>query len=80
MLADPDTRVRMRCAGGMMWGQAGRSKQVTEAFRHVLATSTNRKMRQRAATYLASTEIPRDSLPYREWVSVWESRIGALLA
>lgn len=79
MLGDPDSRVRMMCAGSMMWGQAGRSERVVAAFRHVLATSRNPKMRERAATFLASTELPKDSMPYREWAPKWEARIAALV-
>lgn len=79
MLRDPDARVRMFCAGVMMWGQAGRSDDITAAFRTVLATSPNRKLRERAATYLASHDVPRGSASHREWHPRWHQRQRQLL-
>ena len=79
MLEDPDSRVRRMCSGAMMWGQTGHSESVTDAFRFVLDNSVSRVMRERAATYLASLDVPRDSSRYREWAPAWRARIAELL-
>src|SRR5687767_4800896 len=66
MLHDPDRRVRMVCAGAMMWGQAGHTERIAVAFRQVLAMSANTQMRERAAIYLASFDVPRPERKTRE--------------
>lgn len=79
MLHDSDARVRMFCAGVMMWGQAGTSPEITEAFRTVLDTSPNRTLRERAAIYLASLDVPRGPASHREWHPRWQQRQHELL-
>jgi HEAT repeat protein len=78
MLNDPDRRVRLMCAGSLMHGQAGREQRITEAFRRVLATSTNVTMRHRAAFYLAALELPRDEGTHGAWLAAFEQRIVEL--
>jgi hypothetical protein len=80
MLHDRHGGVRRACAGVLMWGQHGTDSRVTEAFRTVLATETNRVMRERAATFLASLDVPRGDLPFRDWVGPWRARMADLLA
>ncbi|MCA1845390.1 MAG: sister chromatid cohesion protein PDS5 [Actinobacteria bacterium] len=80
LLHDPDIRVRKSCAGTMMHGQAGRSDRVTAAFRTVLATSPNKMLRERAATYLVSLEVPRESPATRQYYARRNARLAELLA
>lgn len=79
LLNDPSIRLRRKLAGELMWGQHGRSEVVVAAFRHLLDESTDRTLRQRAATFLATCDLPRDSMPYREWIGTWRRRIAELL-
>jgi hypothetical protein len=34
---------------------------------------------ERAATFVASCELPRESMPYREWIDPWRRRITELV-
>ena len=79
LLHDPSIRLRRKLAGELMWGQHGRSDLVVAAFRHLLAVSGDRVLRERAATFLASCDLPRASMPYREWIGPWKRRIAELL-
>ena len=78
LLHDPSIRNRRRVAGELMWGQHGRTPAITAAFARILAEDTDQKLRHRAATYLASNDIPREDRPYREWVAEWNGRIEEL--
>ena len=77
---DPSIRNRRWAAGITMWGQCGRSEGMIAAHREVLATSDDRVLRERAATFLASCEIPRGDRPHREWIAEWQPRFEELLA
>ncbi len=79
LLSDPSVRIRRKIAGGMMWGQQGRGPSVVAAFRTVLARDTDRTLRDRAATFLASDELPRADRPHREWWPAFLARKGELL-
>ena len=79
LLHDPSIRLRRTVAGELMWGQHGRGPQVMEAFRHLLAHDDDAVLRRRAATFLASCELPRGERPHREWVGEWERRITELV-
>lgn len=80
LLNDPSVRIRRKVAGGLMWGQHGRTPELTSAFAKVLAESTDRVLRHRAATYLASNDLPREGRNYREWAPEWEAKIVQLEA
>jgi HEAT repeat protein len=80
LLHDRSVRVRRWAAGVTMWGQAGRSERMVAAHREVLATSDDRVLRERAATFLASCEIPKGDRPHREWIAEWQPRFEELLA
>jgi hypothetical protein len=79
LLHDRSAKVRRFAAGGMMWGQLGRDARIGDAFRNVLATSTEGILRERAATYLASGDVPRGDRPHREWIVDWQRRYDELL-
>jgi hypothetical protein len=49
--------------------------QTPDAFRDVLATSPNRVLRERAAIFLASQDVPRGERAHREWAPEWRARI-----
>lgn len=78
MLNDPSIRNRRRIAGELMWGQHGRTAEVTAAFARILAEDSDQKLRHRAATYMASNELPREGRRYGEWVGEWTERIAEL--
>lgn len=78
MLHDPSIRNRRRIAADFMWGQHGRTPAITEVFAKILAEDTDQKLRHRAATYLASNELPREGRHYGEWLGEWNARIGEL--
>ena len=78
LLHDPTLRVRRKMAGALMWGQHGRSAEVTSAFERILAADDDRVLRHRAAVYVASNEIPREGRNYGEWVADWSARISEL--
>jgi len=80
LLHDRSRKVRRFAAGCTMWSQLSQDDRLTSAFRTVLATSDDRVLRERAATYLAALELPRGDRPYREWLAEWEPRREALLA
>jgi hypothetical protein len=80
MLHDPSVRVRRKLAGGMMWGQQGRGPGVIDAFRTLLASDPDRVLRDRSATFLASLDVRRDSMPFREWWPAFLRRKDELLA
>ncbi len=80
LLHDPSVRVRRKIAGGMMWGQQGRRPPIVEAFREILATDTDLVLRDRAATFLATGDVPRDESPYRDWLPAFTCRKAELLA
>ena len=78
LLNDPSIRNRRRVAGEMMWGQHGRTPDITAAFAKVLAEETDQKLRHRAATYMASNENRREGRHYGEWIAEWTSRVSEL--
>lgn len=78
LLHDDSIRNRRRVAGELMWGQHGRTPAITAAFAKILAEETDQKLRHRAATYMASNELPRDGRRYGEWVDEWSARIVEL--
>jgi hypothetical protein len=78
MLHDPSIRLRRKLAGELMWAQHGRGEEVVAAFRLVLEGDSDRTLRERAATFLASCDVPRSSMPYREWIGAWRRRIDEL--
>jgi HEAT repeat protein len=80
LLHDPSIRLRRKLAGELMWGQHGRGETVVLAFRHVLDVDTDRVLRDRAAQFLAACDVPRSSMPYREWIGAWRRRIDELLS
>jgi HEAT repeat protein len=80
LLHDPSIRNRRWAAGVTMWSQVGASRALVAAYREVLASSSDRVLRERAATFLASLELPRGDRPYQEWLAVWEPLKDALLA
>jgi len=80
LMNDPSIRLRRKIAGELMWGQHGRGEVVTAAFHQLLTSSDDRTLRERSATFLASSDIPRTSMPYREWIGAWKRRIAELLA
>jgi len=79
MLHDPSVRVRRKLAGGMMWGQQGRRPPIVEAFREILTTDTDLVLRDRAATFLATGDVPRHGSHYREWLPAFTLRKAELL-
>ncbi len=79
MLHDPSVRVRRKLAGELMWGQHGVRPGIVEAFRSILERDDDRVLRDRAATFLASVDVPRSDSPYREWLPAWERRKAELL-
>ncbi len=80
LLTDPSVRVRRKIAGGLMFGQQGRGPGVVEAFRTILERDTDRTLRDRAATFVASMDVRRDEMPYREWWPAFLLRKSELLA
>lgn len=80
LLHDPSIRNRRRVAADMMWGQHGRTPSITAAFAQILAEDTDQKLRHRAATYMASKELPREGRHYGEWVTEWSERVTDLEA
>ncbi|MBA2608885.1 MAG: hypothetical protein H0U92_08110 [Actinobacteria bacterium] len=78
LLNDPTIRNRRRVAGELMWGQHGRTPEITAAFTQILADDTDQKLRHRAASYLASTELPREGRHYGEWRRVHGARVAVL--
>ena len=80
LLHDRSIANRRWAAGITMWGQCGRSESMIAAHREVLATSADRVLRERAATFLASCEIPKGERPHREWLADWQPRFEALLS
>ena len=79
LLHDRSLGVRRWAAGVTMWGQAGRSDAMIAAHREVLATSDDRLLRERAATFLASCDIPKGDRAHRDWYPEWRVRFDALL-
>ena len=79
LLHDPSVRVRRKIAGDLMWQQHGAGPSVVDAFR-LLLHDGDEVLRDRAATFLASVDVPRSSAPYREWLPTWQRRKGELLA
>ena len=80
LLTDPSVRVRRKIAGGLMFGQQGRGPGVVAAFRTILESDTDRTLRDRAATFVASMDVRRDEMPYREWWPAFLRRKSELLA
>jgi HEAT repeat protein len=80
LLHDPSIRNRRWAAGVTMWTQAGAAPALVAAYREVLASSSDRVLRDRAATFLASLELPRGDRPYRQWRADWQPLKDALLA
>lgn len=80
LLHDPSVRLRRKVAGTLMWGQAGRGHVVRGAFTLILATEGDKVLRERAATFLASCELPREGRRYRDWLPEWKARIAELSA
>lgn len=78
MLHDTSIRNRRRIAADFMWGQHGRTPQITAVFAQILAEDTDQKLRHRAATYLASNELPREGRHYGEWLGEFSSRVNDL--
>lgn len=78
LLHDPSIRNRRRVAAELMWGQHGRTPAITAAFARILAEETDQKLRHRAATYLASKELPRDGRHYGDWLREWTDRVEEL--
>ena len=78
LLHDRSVKVRTFAAGGRMWDRSG-DQRVADAFGTVLATSPNRVLRERAAIFLASQDVPRGERVHREWAPVWQARIRELL-
>ena len=79
LLNDRSLRVRRGCAGELMWGQAGRSDRISAAFRAILKTDADPVLRERAAIFLAWSEVPRSDRPFAEWHEEWRQRIGDLV-
>jgi HEAT repeat protein len=80
LLHDPSIRNRRWAAGVTMWQQAGASVRLVDAYRHVLSNDTDRVLRERAATFLASLDVPRRERAHREWHPHWQRRYEELLA
>lgn len=80
LLHDPSIRNRRWAAGVTMWRQSGSGERLVDAYRETLATSDDRVLRERAATFLASCEIPKGDRPHREWIAEWQPRFEALLS
>jgi hypothetical protein len=80
LLHEPSIRNRRWAAGVTMWQQVGAGHALTAAFREVLATSSDAVLRERAATFLASVEVPRGDRPHRDWQAAWLPRFEELLA
>lgn len=78
LLHDRSLAVRRTCAGNMMYGQAGRSERILNAFRHVLANDSDDTLRKRAATYVAFEEVHREGRSHSEWVEELVERIADL--
>jgi len=76
---DRSLAVRRTCAGSLMWGQAGRSDRVVDAFQHVLATASDKVLRERAAIFLASGELPRGDRVFADWAAEWRRRVAELV-
>ncbi|MEN3272253.1 MAG: hypothetical protein V7636_1014, partial [Actinomycetota bacterium] len=54
--------------------------RIEAAFRTVLASSPQKLLRERAAIFLASRDLPRGERTHREWHPEWKRRIEELLA
>lgn len=80
LLHDPSIRNRRWAAGLTMFGQLGASDRLAGAFRTLLATSDDRVLRERAASYLAGVEHPRGAQAHRDWLPAWRAKVAALLA
>ena len=80
LLHDPSIRNRRWAAGITMWSQCGQGDAMVAAHREVLATSEDRVLRERAATFLASCDVPRGQRAHREWHPEWLARYQELLA
>lgn len=80
LLHDPSIRNRRWAAGITMWGQCGRNVPMIDAHREVLATSDDRVMRERSATFLVSLDVPRGERVHRDWYPEWRARFDELLA
>lgn len=80
LLHDVSIRNRRWAAGVTMYAQVGAPSRLIDAYRHVLATTTDRVLRERAATFLAALELPRGDRPYAEWLAEWEPHRQRLLA
>ncbi|HMK13238.1 MAG TPA: hypothetical protein VK461_16740 [Acidimicrobiales bacterium] len=78
LLHDPSVRVRRKIAGDLMWQQHGTPPSVVAAFR-LLLRDDDRVLRDRAAAFLASVEVPRADVPYREWLPAWQACKAELL-
>ena len=78
LLNDPSIRVRRKIAAELMWGQHGRSPEITSAFERILRSETDERLRHRAATYISSLELPREGRHYGEWLSEWSTRLAEL--
>jgi len=79
LLYDRSVKVRTFAAGNLMWHRSG-DPRIGAAFRTVLETSPNRVLRERAAIYLASQDVPRGERAHRDWHPEWHARIEELLA
>ena len=79
LLHDRSVKVRKFAAGNLMWHQSG-DPRIADAFGSVLAASPNRVLRERAAIYLASQDVPRGERTHREWHPEWHARIEELLS
>lgn len=80
LLHDRSIRLRRWVAGVTMWGQVGGGERMIEAYREVLATTEDPTLRERAATFLASCDVPRGERAHREWIVDWQRRFDVLLA
>lgn len=78
LLNDRSLTVRRNAAGLLMWGEPG--ERVTEAFQYMLTTENDQILRERAAIYLASRDIPREGRAHSDWWPEWSQRIRELLA
>lgn len=59
--------MQIACVRGNSRGQQGRSPAVVAAFRSILADDPGRILRDRAAWFVASQELPKGEQPHRDW-------------
>ena len=79
LVNDRSAKVRKFAAGLLMWNHDG-DLRIEAAFRTVLASSPQKLLRERAAIFLASRDLPRGERAHREWAPEWKRRIEELLA